>query len=473
MNTVTEQSVYSTGYDTSSCKVGVVHLGYGAFHRAHQAVFLDDYMAQSGDLNWGIAAVNLRPEESAEFAKSAASKTGYILRAVAPDGAVSLRRVRPHLAFEDWSRDAATAEALLAQKDVHLVTITVTEGGYYGDAQGVLNPRDETIVAELSNGKKTSVYAYLTDALEARRVSLDLPITVACCDNIPQNGKKLHVNLIAYLELAGRLELRDWVAQNVTFPCSMVDRITPRSTAEIRQKIEAELGAETVAPIMAEAFTQWVLQDNFAGPMPALDRVGVTITEGVDAYEDAKIRILNGGHTCLTYLAALKGIETFDAAMRDPELRAHFTGYETTEVLPAITRKLPFDKAEYLAEITRRFGNRDIGDTVSRICTDGMAKFPIFIRPTLAGCFAQGIVPHFGIASIASWYVFAKLVEAGKMPTAYVEPSWTELVHLLADPTKDRFIHSEKLWGDLPKTYPEFALQLRVSIEEAEKKWLV
>jgi D-arabinitol 4-dehydrogenase len=473
MNTVTENSVYSTGYDTSSCKVGVVHLGYGAFHRAHQAVFLDDYMEQSGDLNWGIAAVNLRREESAEFALMAETQNGYIMRSVAPNGAAELRRVRPHLTFQDWSSDATAAEALLAQPDVHLVTITVTEGGYYGDAQGLLNPADQTINDELSNGKKVSVYAYLADALDMRRAVLDQPITVACCDNIPQNGKKLRANLTAYLILAGRLELRAWVDQKVTFPCSMVDRITPRSTPEIRDSIEAELGGKTTAPIMAEAFTQWVLQDDFAGPMPNLAQVGVTITQGVEAYEDAKIRILNGGHTCLTYLAALMGIETFDAAMRDPELLAHFTGYETAEVLPAITRDLPFDKGEYLAEITRRFGNRDIGDTISRICTDGMAKFPIFIRPTLEGSFSQGRVPHYGLASIASWYVFAKLVEVGKMPTTYVEPSWAELAHMLADPTKDRFIHSEKLWGDLPKTYPEFALQLRVSIEEAEKKWLV
>jgi D-arabinitol 4-dehydrogenase len=471
MNTSAKPMVYSTQYDRSACKVGIVHLGYGAFHRAHQAVYIDDYLESTGDLNWGIAAVNLRAEESASFAQNAQSDTGYVLKSVAPDGDTKLRRVRSHLEFRDWSEDQGYAEALLALPTVQAVTITVTESGYYGDASGTLDPLNETIAAELAGGTKRSVYSYLTAGLDLRRTGTGKPISVLCCDNIQQNGKKLRRNLMRYLTLAGHTELAEWVSQNVTFPCSMVDRITPRGTAEMRADIEAQLGAQPAAPVMAEAFSQWVLEGDFAGPMPQLAKVGVIIAQDVDPYEEAKLRILNGGHTCLSYFAALKGIVTFDEAMRDPELLEHFTRYETDEVLVGLTLDLPFDKSAYLAEIAARFGNKAIGDTVARICTDGMAKFPIFIRPTLASCLAQGVVPIHGIRSAASWYIFARRVEVGRIPFEYVEPSWAELSQMLADPTKTRFVESEKLWGDLPKSYPEFAQQLRASIEEMEKSW--
>ncbi|OUS36638.1 mannitol-1-phosphate 5-dehydrogenase [Rhodobacterales bacterium 56_14_T64] len=473
MTNSTGPHVHSTAYDRSNCDVGVVHLGYGAFHRAHQAVYLDDYMDQTGDLRWGIAAVNLRAEESQEFARNKGAENGYILKSVAPNSESTLRRVRSHLNYLDWSKDPAKAESMLARSSVHVVTITVTESGYYGDTGGLLDPEDKTIAAELAGGETRSVYAYLTAGLDLRRTELDQPISVLCCDNIQQNGKKLRINLMAYLTLAGKTELSDWVDQNVTFPCSMVDRITPRATDDMRNQVEAAVGKQSVTPVMAEKFMQWVLEGNFAGPVPQLDKVGVTIADDVDPYEEAKIRILNGGHTCLTYLAALKGIETFDAAMCDPELRDHFISYETQEVLVALTRELPFDKSSYLAEIAARFENQAIGDTIARICADGMAKFPIFIRPTLAGCLKQGKMPTYGIQSVASWFVFAKQSAAGRIPFSYVEPSWAKLEQMLEDPTKDSFVQSKELWGDLPETYPEFALKLRASIEEAETKWLV
>jgi mannitol-1-phosphate/altronate dehydrogenase len=216
---------------------------------------------------------------------------------------------------------------------------------------------------------------------------------------------------------------------------------------------------------MAEDFVQWVLQNTSRAAMPDLAQAGVTVTADVDPYEETKIRVLNGGHTALAYLAALQGVETFDAAMRVPDLHAHFQGFETQEVLPAITLDLPFSKDDYLTAIAARFANQAIGDTIARICADGMAKFPIFIRPTLEGCLAQGIMPIHAIRSIASWYVFATHVEAGKIPFKYIEPSWDVLSALLGT---DAFVTNRQLWGDLPETYPEFADTLRREIKELE-----
>lgn len=473
MNSATHTSVFATNYDRSACQIGVIHLGFGAFHRAHQAVYIDDYMETSGDLRWGIAAVNLRGSESGHFetAKSdIAHHHGYYLKSIAAEGEVALRRVRSHVLFADWSIAKTEAEALLSALSVHLVTITVTESGYYTDPNGDLNAADVAILAEIAGGTPQSVYGYLRAALRNRVAATGAPLTIACCDNIRQNGKMLRRNLLAYLDACGDQSLALWVGANVAFPCSMVDRITPRSPVELGPELSALVGKDVTSPIMAEDFIQWVLQDSAAAAMPDLSQAGVTVTSDVDPYEETKIRVLNGGHTALCYMAALEGVETFDAAMRMPHLKEHFQNLEMKEVLPAITIELPFSKVDYLVDIARRFSNQAIGDTVARICADGMAKFPIFIRPTLAGCFEQGIVPTFTIRSIASWYVFARHVDAGKIPFYYVEPSWNDLKALLGT---EAFLTNRQLWGDIPETYPEFAETLRCEIKELESKWPV
>ena len=473
MNSAAQSRATATRYDRSACQVGVVHLGFGAFHRAHQAVYIDDYMEMSGDLRWGIAAVNLRGSESAHFdtAKDDISRhDGYYLKSISSAGVVELRRVRSHVHFADWSKSAAEAEDLLSRDTVHLVTITVTESGYYIDPNGNLNVADPVLKSEIAGGAVQSVYGYLRAALAKRVAKTVAPLTIACCDNIRQNGKMLKRNLLAYLEACGDQSLANWVKANVAFPCSMVDRITPRSPAGLAVELSALIGQPVTSPIMAEDFIQWVLQDSAAAAMPDLAQAGVTVTPDVDPYEETKIRVLNGGHTALVYLAALEGLETFDSAMRVPHLNAHFHNFETQEVLPAITIDLPFSKEDYLADIARRFGNEAIGDTVARISADGMIKFPIFIRPTLEGCLKQGITPVYSIRSIAGWYVFARHVAAGKIPFKYNEPSWDDLNAMLGT---DAFITNRQLWGDIPENYPVFAETLRHEINEMESKWPV
>jgi mannitol-1-phosphate/altronate dehydrogenase len=473
MNTETRMHVYKTKFDRQSCDIGVVHLGYGAFHRAHQAVYLDDYMEHSGDLRWGVAAVNLRHSEYEQF-KTAASDTtnhdGYFLKSYSSNGQVELRKVRSHVAFHNWKTDTKATQNLLALNTVHLVTITVTESGYYTDPNGNVNLDDTLIQAEVKGAEPQSVYGYLRAALRTRIAADGAPLTIACCDNIRQNGKMMHRNLLAYLDACNDTNIANWVRENVEFPCSMVDRITPRATPELSAELSGLIGSKVSSPIMAEDFTQWVLQDSATGAMPDLGIVGVIVTPDVDPYEETKIRVLNGGHTALAYLAAIEGVETFDAAMRIPHLLAHFKGFETQEVLPALNFDLPFSKEEYLNQIEQRFSNQAIGDTVARICADGMAKFPIFIRPTLEGCLAQGIVPTFAIKSIASWHQFAQHVNAGKIDFEYIEPSWNELRAMLG---KDDFLTSRQLWGDLPETYPAFVENLRRELSEMEQKWPV
>jgi len=473
MNRMSSPALFETAYNRSDCEIGIVHLGFGAFHRAHQALYVDDYMDQTGDLRWGIAAVNLRAAESPSFAPLKEAQHGYVLKSMSGSGEIDFRRVRSHVKFSDWADNAEEAEELLARPSVHMVTITVTESGYYMDETGALNPEDPTIVAELGGGAACTIYAYLTRALARRKAAGLGGISILCCDNIRRNGKMLQRNLFAYLNLIGAEDLVEWVRAWVTFPCSMVDRITPRTTEKLQSEVDALFGPSPFVPIMAEDFTQWVVDDEFAAARPDLKKVGVTFTKNVDPYEEAKIRILNGGHTCLAYLGALAGHHTFDQAMADPQLFAHFEEFERNEVLPALVDELPFDKNLYLDQIITRFKNASIGDTVERICADGYLKFPIFIHPTLAGCLKHGIMPQAGLRAIASWYVFCKHIEAGTLPIAYGEPYWDNLRELLQNGQVDRFAQSASLWGTLPQDHPEFITALIAAITEMEKKWPV
>lgn len=462
----------SSDYDRGACSVGIVHVGFGAFHRAHQAVYVDEYMQATGDLRWGIAAVNLRADDSEAFSKSAPANGGYVLKTVSSGGGIARRLVRPHVEFADWSKCAERAEELLARPDVHVVTLTVTESGYLLDKSGRLDTECPAIKAELNGGgRQTSVYAYLANGLRRRMRAGGPPISVLSCDNIRGNGRMLCENLKAYVAALDDEELSGWVESSASFPCSMVDRITPKPKPEDRQETLELFGFPGDETILAEDFIQWALEDDFAGERPELERVGVTVAPDVEPYEEAKIRILNGGHSSLTYLAALAGHATFDQAMADPALSEHFWNFETREVLPALTIPLPFDKASYQQRIAERFQNAHIGDTVERICMDGFSKIPVFIRPTLEGCFDLGFAPVHGIKSVAAWLVFARRTAVGAARTAYHEPNWAELEPLVRGDGFDRFVRSEKLWGGLADKHKEFGPLLAAAVEEVESTW--
>ena len=466
-----QPTLYRSKYNRCAVKTGVVHLGYGAFHRAHQAIYFDDYMDKTGDLNWGIAAVNLRASEAQTFAASKKVTDGYLVKTTAADGLQEMRLVRSHVNFVDWSVDHVLAEQLLAEPNVHIITITVTESGYFLNADGNLDLNNPTIAHEIDGGELSSVYAFLAHALKIRMEQLDEPISILCCDNIRSNGHMLRKNLTNYLQVSGNSTLAQWVLSNCSFPCSMVDRITPRATSELHDEVSAIFDDTELDPIHAESFTQWVLENNFAGPKPELYRVGVEVVSDVDPYEEAKIRILNGGHTALAYLGALAGYQTFDEAMRDSKLRVHFDNFEKLEVLPGLTVDLPFDRALYLDEITDRFCNKAIADQLERICMDGFSKMQLYIRPTLTSCLAQGMQPVYSYACIASWYVYARRFKSGDMPIPYHEPYWDQLSPMLNVGEETKFATNTQLWGELPQIYPEFTSALVAAIEKMDNSW--
>ena len=416
--------MYVTTYDKSDCQTGIIHIGYGAFHRAHQAMYIDDYMEKTGDLRWGIVAVNLRNEGFREI-------DDYIVKTPS-----SYRLVRSHLDYIDWTKNRTIAKHMLTLPSVHLVTVTVTESGY---APG------------------SPLFEYLACGLRNRKT----PITVMCCDNIRQNGVVLETQFLAYLYQTNQYELADWIKENVKFPSCMVDRITPRTTDQLRSEI-ADLYPEYMyTPIQTEEYSQWVIENKFASDFPDLIQVGVTITDDLEPYEETKIRILNGGHTSLAYLGVLSGYQTFDQVMSDESHRKHFKQLQTEEIVPSIDMELPFNIHEYVDKVEERFSNSTNVDDLERICMDGFTKFHTFIVPSLRKCLEQGKRPIHIYKSITAWYIYARKFARGCTKIRYNEPNWVLLEPLLADGKIDEFVSNERLWGDIPKRYITFSRDLK------------
>ena len=411
-------------YDKGECQTGIVHIGYGNFHRAHQAVYIDEYMNKTGDLRWGIVAVNLINEGFREI-------DDYVLKTPS-----CYKFVRSHLDYIDWTKNRTVAKHMLALPSVHLVTVTVTESGY---APG------------------SPLFEYLACGLRNRKT----PITIACCDNIRQNGLVLETQFLAYLYQTNQHELADWVRENVKFPSSMVDRITPRTTDELRREVETLFPGFGHTAVQTEEYSQWVIEDKFASDFPDLTKVGVVITKNIEPYEETKIRILNGGHTSLAYLGALSGYRTFVEVMNDASHRKHFKKLQEDEIVPSIDIELPFDIHEYVDSVEQRFSSATNLDELDRICMDGFTKFHTFVVPSLRKCLEQGKRPVQIYKSIAAWYIYSRKFARGCKRIKYNEPNWTLLEPLLRDGAIDQFVSNERLWGDIPKKYITFTRDLK------------
>jgi D-arabinitol 4-dehydrogenase len=299
------------------------------------------------------------------------------------------------------------------------------------------------------------------------------PITIACCDNLQENGVMLEHCFIQYLNALNNEKLLNWVLENTSFPSSMVDRITPKIDLQELQEIQRMFNRQDDCSVFSEDFIQWVIEDNFAGIRPPLDEVGVEIVDDVEPYENTKIRILNGGHTVLAYLGVLEGYETFDSAIRDSELSDFFDGIQSEEIIPSLPINSPVDYERYLLTTKRRFENKYLPDFLSRICMDGATKFPIFLLPTIEWHLLKGVTPEYSIKAIASWYIFLCKVITNEISFEYIEPKWNLLKIFLADDKEESFASSEELWGSIPRVYPNFSKRLVEEIKVMKVRYKV
>jgi len=329
--------------------------------------------------------------------------------------------------FIEVQPDNAALIAAMADPAIRIVSLTVTEGGYFVDAAtGRFDPTAPAIVADAANPDHPgTAFGAILAALQRRRAAGIVPFTVMSCDNLPGNG---HVTQDAVTGLARLTDpaLADWVAANVAFPNGMVDRITP-ATGPRERALAASFGLDDPVPVTCEPFRQWVLEDNFPAGRPSLEQVGVTFTAHVHAYEAMKIRILNGGHAIIAYPAGLMGIDLVHEAMAHPLIAGFLDKVERDEIIPYVPPVPGTDLAAYFETIRDRFANPEIADTIRRLCLDGSNRQPKFILPSLRDNLAAGRVPTGLIMLSALWCRYCAGTSDSGAVIAPNDPNWERL----------------------------------------------
>jgi fructuronate reductase len=389
-------------YDRARLPTRVVHLGPGAFHRAHQAAYFDDL--NHIDPRWGVAALALR---RADVPQALAPQDG--LYALATLGAPApLRVIGTHTALIHAGGEPAWALAALSDPGVRLVTLTVTEKGYCLGADGTLDVDHSDIRRDLAAPETpTSAIGWLVEALRRRRAAGVAPFHVLSCDNLPANGAKLSA---AVRRLAGAHDhdLAQWIADEVQFPSSVVDAITPATDDALRASVGSSLGLLDAWPVQRETFSSWVLEAIDAPDVPDLAAVGVIVTNDVAAHEQAKLRILNGTHSALAYLALAHGLETVAEAMADRDLATFVERLMAEEIAPSLPPSPGLDLGAYAASVRARFANPAIRHALSQIAWDGSQKLPIRLLPTVADNLRQGRPVALLALGLAAWMRFVR-----------------------------------------------------------------
>ncbi|MBB3595327.1 mannitol 2-dehydrogenase [Rhizobium sp. BK529] len=375
-------------YDRASLKAGIVHFGVGNFHRAHQAIYLDDLFNAGSDHNWAIIGAGVLPSDAAMRDKLAAQD--FLTTVVEQDNNRTAARVTAPMIDILPVGEPDVIIAKLADPEIRIVSMTITEGGYFIDASGKFNPAHPAIVADGQNpSAPKTVFGLIVAGLKARKDKGIAPFTVMSCDNIPHNGVVTANAVIGTAQLSDPT-FADWIKANVSFPNGMVDRITPATSQREIDFLKDNFDIEDNWPVYCEEFKQWVLEDKFPMGRPALEKVGVTFVPDVTPYEHMKIRILNGGHAAIAYPAALMDIHFVHESMENDLIRAFLAKLENEEIIPIVPPVPDTSLADYFKLIEHRFLNPKIADTIPRLAQDGSNRQPKFILPSTLDNLRQG-----------------------------------------------------------------------------------
>jgi fructuronate reductase len=389
-------------YERSSIETGIVHFGPGAFHRVHQAWFMESLLAR--DPGWGICGVSLRSRDVRDALVS--QDCLYTLATLDESTSYQVIGAIKEVLFALEQR--ALVLARLAAARTRLVTITVTEKGYCLGGDGNLDTTHPDIRHDLNNPHEpVSLIGYLVEGLALRRAAGSRPVTIVSCDNLVDNGTKLG-RATAQLAAERDASLAKWIEANVAFPRTMVDSITPATTAALKERVAAALGVVDRWPVQREAFAQWVIEDRFSGEVPDWARAGVTVTDDVPAYERAKLRLLNGAHSTLAYVGTQLGYETVSQAMGDADLVEFLRVLMTEDILPTLNAPRGLDLRVYIDSILRRFRNPAIRHELAQIAWDGSQKLPFRLHGTILENLAAGRPVERLCVAIAAWMRFIR-----------------------------------------------------------------
>ncbi|WP_038127662.1 mannitol dehydrogenase family protein [Thioclava indica] len=439
-------------YDRSALSAGIVHIGCGNFHRAHQAVYLDDLFNLGIGHDWALLGAGVRAGD-AKMGEVLMAQDGMSSVIELDPGAKSARVIGAMTGFVPVASGNAPLIAAMSDPAIRIVSLTVTEGGYFIDPEtGTFSPTHPDIAADAANpDAPDTAFGAIIAALKARRAAGIAPFTVMCCDNVPHNGHVTRDAVVGLAQLSDP-ELAGWIKSNVAFPNSMVDRITP-ATGPRERALAESFGLEDAAPVTCEPFRQWVMEDNFPAGRPPLEKVGVTFTDAVDRFETMKIRILNGGHAIIAYAAGLRDIDFAHEALADPQIRAYLDKIETTEILPIIPPVPDTDLQDYKQLILNRFSNPEIADQIRRLCFDGFNRQPKFIITSIRDRLAKELGCDGLVLASALWCRYCAGTTETGAEIAPNDPNWDRLV-ATSNEAKTRpaaWLEMSEIYGDLSK----------------------
>lgn len=436
----------------------MLHLGLGSFHRAHQAVYLHQ-LQQSGDHRWTLAGGNIRADMAETIAALIEQQGEYTLETVTPQGERTYTRITSIQTVVPFDAALSGLIAIGESALTRIISFTVTEAGYYLDAQSRLDLSFADLTSDLDAARQgkpgSTIYGALAAILRARMAQSSGKVTLLNCDNLRHNGDRSRGGLLQFIELIGDSALLAWVRTHTTSPNAMVDRITPRPTVDVALRVKAATGMTDPAALMGESFIQWVIEDNFIAGRPAWETVGVEMVASVQAFEEAKIRLLNATHSCIAWAGTLVGYTYIHEGTQDAVIRRFAFDYVTDDVIPVLDtadKPSPINLAQYRDVVLDRFGNPAIADTNQRVAMDGFSKIPGFIAPTIRERLARGesiasvaMLPALFLAYLQRWH-------AGQIAYTYqdqaMDPAVAHAMCGSTDPTT-AFCSDAALWGEL------------------------
>jgi D-arabinitol 4-dehydrogenase len=443
---------------SSSAAFTMLHLGLGSFHRAHQALYLHQ-LQQTGDRRWALVGGNIRADMSETIDALIAQHGAYTLETVTPQGERSYTRISSIQTVLPFEPQLAGLIRVGSAPSTRIISFTVTEAGYYLDAKHQLDLNFPDLQVDVIAAKNklpgSTIYGALTAILRARMHANGGPVTLLNCDNLRHNGERVRGGLLQFIELIGDSALLAWVQANTSCPNAMVDRITPRPTAAVSERVLAATGIQDPVALMGESFIQWVIEDKFIAGRPAWEKVGVEMVASVQAYEEAKIRLLNATHSCIAWAGTLVGYQFIHEGTHDAVIRQFAFDYVTNDVIPVLDtpeHPSPLNLAKYRDVVLDRFGNPAIADTNQRVAMDGFSKIPGFIAPTFQERLARNeaidsvaILPALFLAYLQRWH-------AGALPYEYqdqaMDPAVAHAICAAPDPVA-AFCANAPLWGKL------------------------
>ncbi|HIS22821.1 MAG TPA: mannitol dehydrogenase family protein [Candidatus Cryptobacteroides intestinipullorum] len=382
MNTKTQVHPYH--YDRNGIKAGILHIGVGNFHRAHEEYYTNRLLEYPDQQEWGICGAMLLPGDERLYRILKRQDCEYTLTVCGRDGHDEAYRIGSLVGLL-WGVEAPEAVLdKIADRDIRIISMTITEGGYNIEkSTGEFMFSDRDVQHDLKNPQSPrTVFGFIAEGLRRRMTAGNGPVTILSCDNLQHNGNTARKAFTSFIQTQDK-ELALWVKDNVTFPNSMVDRITPATRPEDVIRLNEKNGTDDNAPVYCEDFIQWVIEDNFIAGRPAWENVGVEFTSDVTGYENMKLSLLNASHTLLSYPSFLSGYRKVDDAMHDERIAKFVRTFMDKDITPYVPAPGNTDLDLYKQTLVERFGNRSVSDQISRLCFDGISKFPVYVMPNL------------------------------------------------------------------------------------------